>query len=107
MVGVLTRAISRSYSFLETFANQLSPLVAQFFTNQGQLTRIPALTSQDFFSIREWVERWRKELSDINKLNEEHESAIFLLNFRNLKEMAIQCANLCLTRVKEIVPRIL
>jgi len=69
MVGVLTRAISTSYTFLENYTNNLSPLVAQYFCNQGQLIKIPVLTSQDFFSIREWMERWRKELTEISKLN--------------------------------------
>lgn len=43
----------------------------------------------------------------MSKLNEEHESAVFVLNFKALKEMAIQCSNLCLSKMKEVVPKIL
>ena len=62
MARVLTKAISKSYSFLETYAATLTPLVAQYFCNQSQLAKISSLTSQDFFSIREWMQKWRKEL---------------------------------------------
>lgn len=43
----------------------------------------------------------------MTKLNEEHDSAVFVLNFKAVKEMAIQCSNMCLSKVKEIVPKIL
>ena len=46
-------------------------------------------------------------IQEIAKLNEEHESAVFVLNFKTVKEMAIQCSNLCLSKMKEIVPKIL
>lgn len=60
MVTLLTRSVTTSYSYLEDFSSTLAPLVAQYFRNQAQLARIPALTSADFFTIREWIERWRK-----------------------------------------------
>ena len=107
MASLLTRSISTSYSYLEDFVSTLSPLVAQYFKNQGQLSKIADLTSADYFTIREWMERWRKELQEITKLNEEHDSAVFVLNFKAVKEMAIQCSNMCLSKVKEIVPKIL
>jgi hypothetical protein len=43
----------------------------------------------------------------MSKLNEEHESAVFVLNFKAVKEMAIQCSNFCLSKMKEVVPKIL
>lgn len=107
MASLLTRSISTSYSYLEDFVSTLSPLVGQYFKNQSQLSKIADLTSTDFFTIREWMERWRKELQENTKLNEEHDSAVFVLNFKTVKEMAIQCSNMCLSKVKEIVPKIL
>ncbi len=43
----------------------------------------------------------------MGKLNEEHDSAVFVLNFKTVKEMAIQCANLCLAKTRQIVPKML
>lgn len=65
------------------------------------------MTSQDFFNIRESIETWRKQLHEVSKLNDEHESAVFLLNFKSVKESSIQCTNLCITKIKEVVPKIL
>lgn len=63
MVALLTRPLNISYSFLQQFVAELNPLVAQYFQNQRQLSTIPNLTAADHFTIREWIERWRKELA--------------------------------------------
>ena len=52
MVALLTRPLNLSYSFLEHFVAELSPLVAQYFQNQRQLSTIPNLTAADHFTIR-------------------------------------------------------
>ena len=70
MVALLTKSVSTSYGYLEEFSASLGPLVAQYFRNQSQLARIPNLSSSDFFMIREWIERWRKELQEMSKLTE-------------------------------------
>lgn len=55
MVNLLTRSISTSYSYLEDFVSNLSPLIAQYFKNQNQLNKISGLSSEDYFTIREWI----------------------------------------------------
>ena len=55
MVEILNKAINNSYNYLETYVGSLSPVITRYFKNQEQCGKINELTSQDFFTIKEWI----------------------------------------------------
>ena len=71
-MDILSQAMSTSYAFIETYVEKFNPLVDQYFRNQQQLQQIPTLTSQDYLTIREWLQKWRDETQDVGRLSEEH-----------------------------------
>ena len=71
-MDILSQAMSTSYAFIETYVEKFNPLVDQYFRNQQQLQQILTLTSQDYLTIREWLQKWRDETQDVGRLSEEH-----------------------------------